>query len=93
MSYSTKCLIDEMSFRRNMFRLNAMDPITSNLSSEMEKSGFLASLEVDVCPRKNTFKHIAEWGKSKQRVVIRMCQHMEVWFFNPLCSNGLSHTD
>ena len=32
---------------------------------------------------------MAEWGKSKRRVVIRMCQHMEVWFFNSLCSNGL----
>ena len=38
MSYSAKCLIDEMSFRRNMFRRNAMDPITSNQSSEMEKN-------------------------------------------------------
>ena len=24
---------------------------------------------------------------------MRICQHMEVWFFNPLCSNELSHTD
>ena len=38
----------------------------------------------DVCRQ-----HIAEWGKSKRRVVIHMCQHLEVWFFNPLCSNGL----
>ena len=29
-------------------------------------------------------------GKSKRRVVIRMYQHMKVWFFNPLCSNELS---
>ena len=42
MSYSAKCLLDEMSFRRNRFRRNVMDPITRNLSSEMEKSGFLA---------------------------------------------------
>ena len=41
--YSAKCLLDEMSFRRNRIRRNAMDPITRNLSSEMEKSGFLAS--------------------------------------------------
>ena len=69
-----------------------MDPITRNLSSEMEKIRF-PRFKVDVCPRKDTFKHIAEWGKSKRRVVIRMCQHMEVWLLNPLCSNGLSHTD
>ena len=50
-------------------------------------------VEVNVYPRGGTFKHIAEWGKSKRRVVLRMCQHMEVWFFNPLCYNGLSHTD
>ena len=31
-----------MSFRRNRFRRNVMDPITRNLSSEIEKSGFLA---------------------------------------------------
>ena len=41
-----------MSFRRNRFRRNAMDPITRNLSSEMEKSGFLA--EVDVYSRGGT---------------------------------------
>ena len=43
MSHSAKCLLDEMFFRRNRFRLNVMDPITRNLSSEMENSGFLAS--------------------------------------------------
>ena len=43
MSSSTKCVLDEMSFRRNRFRRNVMDSIMRNLSSEMEKSGFLAS--------------------------------------------------
>ena len=43
MSYSAKCLLDEMSFRRNRFMRNVMDPIKRNLSSEIEKSGFLAS--------------------------------------------------
>ena len=85
--FSTKLrqnvVFDEMSFRRNRFRRNVMDPITKNLSSEMEKSDFLALRSG------GTLKHIAEWGKSKRRVVIRMCQHIEVWFFNPLCSNGL----
>ena len=42
MSYLAKCLIDEMSLRRNRFRRNAIDPITRNLSSKMEISGFLA---------------------------------------------------
>ena len=37
-------------------------------------------VEVDVYPRGGTFKHTAEWGKSKLIIVIRMCQHMEVWF-------------
>ena len=36
-------VFDEMSFRRNRFRRTVVDPITRNLSSEMEKSGFLAS--------------------------------------------------
>ena len=54
-----------MSFRRNV-----IDPITRNLFSEMEKIKF-SRVEVDVYPRGGTFKHIAEWGKSKQRVVIR----------------------
>ena len=36
-------LFDEMSYRGNGFRRNVMDPITRNLSSEKEKSGFLAS--------------------------------------------------
>ena len=58
MSYSAKCLLDEISFRRNRFRRNAIDPITRNLFSEMEKSG--SRVEVDVYPRGGTFKHIAE---------------------------------
>ena len=33
------------------------------------------------------FKHIAEWGRGI------IGQYMEIWLFNPLCSNGLSHTD
>ena len=28
MSYSAKCLLDEITFRRNRFRRNGMDPIT-----------------------------------------------------------------
>ena len=92
MLYKTKCLLDEMSFRRNRFRRNVMYPITRNLSSEKEKIKF-SRVEVDVYPRGGTFKHITEWGKSKRRVVIRLYQHMEVWFSNHLCSNGLSHTD
>ena len=72
-----------MFFRLNRFKRNGMDSITRNLSSEMVKSGFLASRSM------YTLKHIAEWGKSKRRAVIPMCQHMEVWFINPLYSNGL----
>ena len=53
----------------------------------------VSRVEIDVYPHGGTLKHIAECGKSKRRVVIRMCQHMEVLFFNPLCSNGLSHTE
>ena len=45
--FSTKfwqnVVFDEMSFRGDRFRRNVMDPITRNLSSEKEKSGFLAS--------------------------------------------------
>ena len=66
-----------------------MAPITRKLSSEKEKIRF-SRVEVDVQPLGGTFKHVAERGKSKRRVVIRICQHMEVWFFNRLCSNGLS---
>ena len=33
------------------------------------------------------FKHTAEWGRG----IIGQC--IEIWLFNPLCSNGLSHTD
>ena len=38
------------------------------------------------------FKRTAEWGKSKLGGVL-LGQYMEIWFFNPLWSNGLSHTD
>ena len=79
---------DEMSSRRSRFRRNVMDPITRNQSSEIEKIR-VSRAEVDVYPLDGTFKHIAEWGKSKRRVVIRMCQPMEIWFFKPFCSNGL----
>ena len=59
MSYSAKCLLDEMPFRRNRFRQNAMDPITKNLSSEMEKPGFLASRSMYTLVEV-LLKHIAE---------------------------------
>ena len=37
-------------------------------------------------------KHTAECVKVTARRSI-IGQYMEIWFFNPLCSNGLSHTD
>ena len=79
-----------MFFRRNRFSQNVMDPITRNLSSEMKNSGFLASRPLYTLVE--VLLNILQNGEN-QREVIRMCKHMEVWFFNPLCSNGLSHTD
>ena len=36
MSYSTKCLLDEMSFRRNGFRRNVMDPRKTAIPEEQK---------------------------------------------------------
>ena len=68
------------------------DPINEKPVFRNGKVRF-SRVEVDVYPRGGTCKHIAECGKSKRRVVIRICQHMEDWFFKPLWSNGSSHTD
>ena len=62
MPYSAKYLSDEMSFRRNRFRRNVMDPITRNLSSDVSR------VEVDVYPRVGSFKHIAEAESSNAYV-------------------------
>ena len=82
MSYSAKYLLDEMSFRRNRIRRNVMTP---SLETCLQK---FSRVEVYVYPRVGTFKHIAEAESSNAYM-----SAMEVWLFNPLCSNGLSHTD
>ena len=61
-----------------------MDPITRNLSSEKEKSGFLASSSMYTLLE--VLLNILQNGEIKEE---SSNTYMEVWFFNRLCSNGL----
>ena len=82
MSYSTKCPLDEIG-------LDEMPWIPSRETCLQKCKNRFSRVMVDVYPLGGTFKHIAEWGKSKTRVIIRKGQHMEVWFFYLLSYNWL----